>query len=149
MSPSETFILGSYSGKSRFCFVLKYVAQKNKTKNRQWHPRHVPCKKTEATTHAVNSSFIFFFRRVLKNLIRLWFGFSPSKVFGSVSITNYVNTVLSSRDPTGLCCLHSSIGMLRLFLTKLNLAHPALVSLENFVHFILIYMHYFFHRMLM
>ena len=34
--------------------------------------------------------------------------------------------------------------MLGLFLTKLKLALPTLVSSQNFVHFILIYMQYFF-----
>ena len=33
MSSSETFVHESYPGKSRFCFVLKYLAQKKKIKD--------------------------------------------------------------------------------------------------------------------
>ena len=60
--------------------------------------RYIPCTKTEATTHAINSSFILIWDGFPVRLEKLnvWFGFNPSKVFWIrfyLRITYYVNNI--------------------------------------------------------
>ena len=58
--------------KVTFLFRLKVCSANKLKKNRQWHLRRVPFTKTEATTHAVNGNFIFFFRLEKLNKALVW-----------------------------------------------------------------------------